>query len=269
MYNKLFAITLVLLFLQGCTDKTKNDDNSITNDIKNFGKIFKVLNSNHYFSNNDDDENETQNPAPFYRSIQEVEPCEDGGTNTFTIPDTFAFILVESDNCIENGINTNASINLSRPSGKITVFDFNKNSTFEAIETHRINTIFKNSKIVFETISDSIEKITSNLKGTIYTGQAYETSDLVQYQTSTETTESSYEVSGRYIENGISYRVDIAYDASVTPMILDKNDTFISGKAKFFNDKNEHITLKIIEDDKLKISLDSDNDGVDDYSEII
>ena len=293
MKKIIFSTVTLLLVLQGCNNSSsKNKDSGTTEkvseEIKSFASTFKDANSvggsvskgSSSVLNSEQSNTEAQK--------QRLESCEDGGTRKIITDFNFdtssqteimemltngISYTVDSDNCVEDGEKVNASMTMEMKlnSDLMTMnLKFNNDSTFEDLETTEVLTITKNSSMNIKELSDTEEVVTENIKFSSSKGESYETIGLVSHEIDNDATELSYDVSGKRINNSSTYSVDEKYDASKTPMtITSENGDLVSGTSKYYNEKNEHITIKVIEKNRIKVSVDNNNDGKDDATETI
>ena len=297
MTKTIFSTVTLLLLLQGCDDSSSKNDNpvpstKVSEEVKSFASTFKddrsVGNSIGKSVSSASEAVSNANSNKQVQQKQTLKSCTDGGTKKITTDVDFDglsqtetvnllnsgfTITMDSDNCIEDGAKVDASMTMVlKINGELMTMNikFNRDSTFEDLETTEILTVNKDSNMNIKDISDNEEMITENMKVSTSKGKNYESIALISHKIGGETTDAFYEVSGKRVDNGTTYSVDKNYDASKTPMVeeYDSGD-LISGTAKYYNNENEHITVKVIGKNQIKVSVDSDNDGTDDAEEIV
>jgi hypothetical protein len=176
------------------------------------------------------------------------------------------------DNCIEDGTKSNGEISMimtEKDDLSTISITFTKDTTFEDIEKNEVVTVFKNSNFKDIELSETESKSIENMKLSQSSTKNYESSNLISYEKELSNGTSSYTESGEVKYNGTTYKVDEKYDGSKTPMVEDSNGDLLSGTEKYYNEKGEHITFKVVAKNRLKVSLDKDNDGVDDAEETL
>ena len=275
-------INLILFFmLFGCGfmfDGKKRDDSrddfKVSDEIKRFAiEVTKSSDVNSVLKNGMNISEKLDNK---YQK-ESIESCQGGGSiNLITDDDNDSILEVIADECIDDGIKISysASVKIEKKDNNLekTTILLNKNATFEDLETDIITTFFKDSIVIIDELSSNKYTITETIKSTISTGKKYESINLISYEQDMENISSIYEVSGQRVYNGITYSVDEEYDSSKTPIIIiyeGSNEYVVSGVAKYYNQEHQHITIDIVARDKMKISVDINNDGVDDVKETI
>lgn len=298
MTKTIISTIALVLILQGCgsDSKSSNDTTSksvsptVSEEIKSFAssinKDNEVLSMVKDTGSSEASSSKTVNKNKIYQK-ENIESCEGGGTQKTTSDTDFDTndmaqlqqimnngikATIVSEECIEEGekINGTLSLTIKGKDFENINITFLEDSTFEDLETTEIITVFKNSTVTINDISDDISKVKSTIKATSSTGEKYETIDLVSYETAKENgNTSSYEVSGKLVHNGITYRVDEQYDSSKTPMVFENDKELVSGTSKYYNEENQHVTITVIDKNRIKISVDTDNDGRVDEEESI
>jgi len=283
----LSAVTLALI-LQGCGSNSKSSSGdapktTVSNELKSFAKGLtdnKDMTSMVKKSSSSSSSSQTEIKAKIYQK-ESIESCKDGGTIKTTsdtdlenenlileqIRSGGLEVTIATDECIEDGVKSNGSIALTV---KSTEFDtmlltFLEDTTFEDLESSELITVSKNSTIKIEEVSADSEKITESIKASSSTGESYESINLVYY----DTMDSSYEISGKIVRDGVTYSVDEQYNSSKTPMVFENYEDLVSGTAKYYNEQNHHITITVVAKNQIKISVDTDNDGDIDEEETI
>ena len=301
MTKTIFSTVALLFLLQGCGGSSSNDgkkapSGEVSKEVKSFAYAFKdgISIGSMVEKSSSSAEDTLTNSFKMSKSLESVkyekeslQSCSNGGTKKVStdvdfdnLTEELAFNLfrtgfslsMDMNDCIEDGTKTDASMSMTvKVKNDLMSMDikFNRNSTFEEIETGEIVTVYKDSNMSMEEISDYEELVTESIKATSSTGKSYESIALTTHEFSAESSNSFYEVSGKIVHKDVTYRVDENYDGSKTPMVIDDEGNVISGTAKYFNVKNEHITVKVIGKNKIKISVDGDNDGTDDAEETI
>lgn len=300
MKNRIASVALLALLLQGCfsSSNSTSDNNSsrISNNLKSLGLAFAgkdnmltTVGGGISSSTSSTNSSSSSSLKMKYYQKENISSCENGGTmnivsdfdnqNIHTdLPIDFNSTII-MDNCIEDGININATIfrnikNKGNYLSKITMI-FTEDSSLEDINSGEIITIKKNSKVSIDELSEDTEIDTENMDIQSSTGESYKSINLVTNETYLDNgDESSYDMSGEIIYNGEKYSVDRDYDGSKTPTIYRYDEDGIgehvlSGQAKYYNQQGEHITFTIISENSMKISIDSDNDGKIDKEETI
>ena len=289
MFTRIIIHSVVLFVLLGCgfmfDDEKKGSDNSkVSDEIKSFAVgvtnndkklIMKSMNT----SKDEDKEKSSHKKIMTYQK-ENIESCENGGTIKFIIDedmknDIFEVKIVAND-CIVDGIKTNYSYSMEIEKKddnlEITTLTFTENSTFEDLETTVVTTLFKDSIIIMDELSINEELATESLKLSSSTGKKYESIKLVSHDKYEDNNDSSYNISGQIVNNGIVYSVDETYESSKTPMVYvyEGNKEFlVSGISKYYNEKHQHITIEVVKRDTIKISVDIDNDGKDEAVEVV
>jgi hypothetical protein len=300
--TKTIVSTIALIWiLQGCGSSSNNNNSdssdtqshsvspTVSEEIKSFAssvnKSDEVLSVIKETSTSQASSSKTENKNKIYQK-ETINSCEGGGTQKIISDidfdnndiaqleqmtnDSFKVKLI-MDECIEDGEKSNATISLVVKGNNLsdTTITFLEESTFEELESAEVITVSKNSTITISEISDDSEKVTTTIKAVSSTGERYETIDLVAHETMNENSDSMYEISGKVVHNGITYRVDEQYDSSKTPMVYENHENLISGTSKYYNEENHHVTITVIDKNRIKISVDTDNDGIVDEEESI
>ena len=213
--------------------------------------------------------------------------CSDGGTKSldtnFDVANLSQTEIIERvakgitislglDNCIEDGTKSNGEISVTiteKNELSTMLMTFTKDTTFEDIEKNEVATVFKNSNVKIIELSDTEEKSIENINFSQSATEKYQLIDLISYEKELSTGTSSYNVSGKVKYNETTYTVDEKYTANKTPMVSNEKGDLLSGTEKYYNEKGEHVTFKVVAKNKIKISLDKDNDGVDDAEETL
>ncbi len=297
MKKTIISTVALLLILQGCGSSDSNNKkegatdapiSKVSNEVKSFAIAMSDSDdpsSTVKGSSSSSSEENTETKNKIYHK-SETESCEDGGTQTFSsninedtdmeelgqiLETTKAKTDMLFDNCIEDGekINGAVSFTIQGSDWDVVTILYPKTTTFEDLETTEITTIFKNSTMKIESVSDDIEKITQSIKASSSTGKKYESINLISIETEEENNSSSYDISGQLIHEGITYTVDEKYDMSKTPMVFENDENLISGLAKYYNEKNQSIAIEVVGKNQIKISVDRDNDGDIDEEETI
>ena len=304
--KKIIVPTLALfLMLQGCNDNKKSTSKKdeitqhevsgtkIDSELKEFAKNRKttdgIIKKEVYSSASTATSRATSSSKSeevFYQKVT-LKSCPDGGTQSldtdFDIENLSQSELIEMvtkgitisiklDNCIEDGTKSNGEISMimTEKDDRSTIsITFTKDTTFEDIEKNEVVTIFKNSNFKDIELSETESKSIENMKLSQSSTKNYESSNLISYEKELSNGTSSYTESGEVKYNGTTYKVDEKYDGSKTPMVEDSNGDLLSGTEKYYNEKGEHITFKVVAKNRLKVSLDKDNDGVDDAEETL
>jgi len=292
----LLSTVALTLILNGCGSDSKSsstDANTpqtkVSNELKSFAEGFRksnnIVSTVKGASSAQSETSKTENKNKIYQK-DTVETCEDGGTIKITSNIDFDNVKTEElvelisngittditfDDCIEDGTKSNGVISLRLEGKELNknLITFKNDTTLEDLETTELTTILKDSTIDIEEISDDVDKVTENIKAYSSIKKDYESIDLVSMETYTTDGYSIYEISGKIVQDGITYRVDEQYDSSKTPIISDNNDNVVSGIAKYYDDKNQHIIMTVIDKNQIKISVDTDNDGDIDEEETI
>ena len=298
MTKTIVSTIALVLILQGCgsDSKSSNDTTSksvsptVSEEIKSFAssinKDNEVLSMVKETGSSETSSSKIENKNKIYQK-ETIESCQGGGTQTISSDidfDTNEMVLLQqikndgikativSEECIEESekINGTLSLVVKGEDFETTSITFLEDSTFENLETTEIVTVFKNSTMTIKNISDETSEVKSTIKAISSTGEKYESIDLVSYETINENSSaSSYDVSGKLVHNGITYRVDEQYDGSKTPLVLENYHDLVSGTAKYYNEENQHVTITVIDKNRIKISVDTDNDGRVDEEESI
>jgi hypothetical protein len=290
----MISTVALLLVLQGC--ESSNSDTKcntepkteISSEIKSFVKTLsgdEIISTVIKKSASSSEDSSVNSKNKIYRKTV-TQNCLDGGTREITsdinlknmdnpqeITSKEFKVNIITNQCIENGIKSNGSMQIwVQEKDKYlstTTIKFKSDSTFEDLGTDKSYTLFKESNVTIDEISYTEEIVTESIKGTSSTGDKFQSINLITHETFTENSESSHEISGEIVHKGIKYRVDKGYDSSRTPMLFDNYKNLISGTAKYFNEKNHHITVEIVNKNKVKISVDIDNDGRTDEEETV
>jgi len=298
MRKSIIPTLAFFLMLQGCNDSkessscTPSNENGskaiITNELKSFaqnmvGETDSLLNKG--FSISTQDNSEENNEKSYQKTT--VNSCESGGTKSFidnnnleglsqaeiqeSIKKGIGFDMV-LDDCIENNVKSDGTISIEMKNEEhfTILVTFKERTKIEDLESSEKLTFLKDSTFKSIEISDEQEKLVENmtLKSTL--NGTYTSIELISYENELEDGGySTYKVSGQINHNATKYKVDEKYDGSKTPMVENENGDLLSGTEKYYNEKNEHVTLTVLSKNKFKISLDKDNDGVDDAEEIL
>ena len=298
MTKTIVSTIALVLILQGCGSDSKKSSSdtspksvspTVSKEIKSFAssisKESKILSTVKETSSSEMSSSKIENKNKMYQK-ESIESCEDGGTQKITSDidfDTHDMAQLEqlmnngmkativSEECIEDGEKINGTLSLAINGDNLETINikFLEDSTFEDLESSEVITVFKNSTVTINDISDNTSKVKSTIKAISSTGEQYETIDLVSYETTNGDSDSSYEVSGKLVHNGITYRVDEQYDSSKTPMVFKNYEELVSGTSKYYNEENQHVTITVIDKNRIKISVDTDNDGQIDEEESI
>jgi hypothetical protein len=296
--TKTIVSTIALVWiLQGCgSDSNSSSDvtshsvsPTVSEEVKSFAssvnKNNEVLSVVKETGSSQVSSSKTENKSKMYQK-ETIESCEDGGTQKITSDvdfDSNDMALLQqimkdglnativSEECIEEGEKINGTLSLVIKGKDLETIEvtFLEDSTFEDLESSEVITVFKNSTVTIKDISDETAEVTSTIKAISSAGVKYETIDLVSYETTNEKGDASYEVSGKLVHNGITYRVDEQYDSSKTPMVFKDSESLVSGTAKYYNEENHHVTITVIDTNRIKISVDTNNDGRTDEEESI
>ena len=307
MKTTILSTIVLVLILQGCGSSTSNNkkeesnttsSSKVSNEVKSFAKGLvhgDSVSSLVKGTGSSETETETESNSSKTQTSQKttLDSCTNGGTRAVTSdmdPENFEHmdratriksieerikngftLTIVTDNCIEEGMKSNGSMSM-RLGGedlKITTLTFTEDLTFEDLETTEVLTIFKNSTMKIEELSEDKEITTETLQVTSSTRESHQFINLVTHSTSSENNESSYKISGKMVQDGVTYRVDEKYDSSKTPMVFKNDDDLVSGTSKYYNEKNHHITISVVAKNQIKISVDTDNDGKNDQEEIV
>ena len=286
------ALTLIL---QGCGSNSKSSSGdtpktTVSEELKNFAKGLTESNEmtsvvKKTGSSQSSNSQTTTKTKMYYK--ENIQSCKDGGTIKITSDLDFDNIEEASfeqaisdglkaeiafDKCIEDGLISDGYVSLNIKGKELSKISltFTKDTTFEDLESQELTKVFKGSTMTIEEISDDSERITESVRASSSTGENYESINLVSIETTTEEDrDSSYEISGKMVRDGITYSVDEKYDSSKTPMVFNSDGDLISGTAKYYNEQNHHITMNIVYKNEVKISVDTDNDGKIDEEETI
>ena len=203
-----------------------------------------------------------------------IESCANGGSVSLDVNESKSDVLllnIIANECIENGIKSSYSLFVKIEDRNKNLFKteitLKENALFEEIETTITTILFKGSTILIDELSPNEAMVTDNIKVASSLVDSYESINLKSYQQQNENNDSSYEISGQHIYNGVTYSVDESYDGSKTPMVFiyQEDDEFlVSGKVKYYNKQGEHITIEVIEKNALQVSVDRDNNGKND-----
>lgn len=292
MKKTIISTVALLLILQGCGSSDSNNKkkeatdapiSKVSNEVKSFAIAMSDDENpsstikNSQGSNSSETKNDTKNKI-YHKA--EIESCEDGGTFNFSsnmeefsqiLETTIGKVDMVFDNCIEDGEKVNGAVSLTIEGSDwdILTILYPKTTTFENLETTEIVTVFKNSTMKIESVSDEVEKITQSIKASSSTGKTYQSINFISMDTMDINSSSSYDISGKFIHEGTAYTVDEKYDMSKTPMVFENDEDLVSGMAKYYNEKNQSITIEVIGKNQIKISVDTDNDGDIDEEETI
>ena len=183
-------------------------------------------------------------------------------------PQAYSFNVTSTfTECIEDGAVTNGSIKISVSQALMT-FTFLSDMVIEDSEGN--TTIKQDSFFTSEDISDSVSIETTSMEA-ISVEHSYKSENFKTHETKNKNGSiTSYEVSGKQTIDGVTLIVDETYDASQTPMTIDKDDNLLKGgKTRYTNDQNHTIMIEAIEVNKIQISVDEDGDGKVDSQEVI
>jgi len=282
MIKTAVSTILLAILLQGCNSSKESNEGDlkekVSDEIKGFAKLLSSNKSSKIVQSGlSSSESKSSIRNNKFVEKTTIDSCVDGGTKEI-VSDidldnitqmTLSAITVDVvvDSCIEYGVKSSGAMTMVIK-GLLTTITFTQDSLFEELEGGEIVTIFKGSSIKIEEISDSIEEITESTKIETNRGEKFETISLVTTETQKGEDLHSYDSSGSLIYEGVTYRVDKNYDASKTPMVVKNYEKLVSGTAKYYNEENQHITVKVLDKNRIKISVDSDNDGDIDEEEI-
>jgi len=279
-----------LIVMSGCSDnKTKTKEPQTLPKISNQSKAFaqSITSGNTLFTMAQSMSSSSAGMKKIYKQQAKVTPetntiqCEDGGSMEVTYSENNTTSSVDLntkyDNCIEDTLSTNGQIKMTlrgQSYPENITFAYLSNFTFEDMEDNTGLVIKKDSNFAMQINSNgqdiaTTENMDVNFKQGVNEEQ-YKSVALITYVKMTQKGEEFYFKSGkRYINNEL-YSVDDKYDASKTPMtVSEEGDLLKGGKMKFYNSSNHHITLESIAKNQLKVSVDIDNDGEEDESEIL
>lgn len=263
-------------------DKKNSDNPKVSDEIKNFAigmtkgsSVETVLKKSISLS----DKTDEVSKVTLYEK-ESIESCMSGGSVSFDINESnnsdVSLLNIIANGCIQDGIKSSYSafVKVEKKNNNLSkiAISLKENAIFEEIETTITTIFFKESTLLIDELSLNEAMVTENVKVASSLVDSYESINLIVYQQQNENNETSYELSGQHIYNGVVYSVDESYDGSKTPMLFiyqEDNEFLVSGKAKYYNKKREHITIKVIEKDTIKISVDTDNNGKDDAVETI
>lgn len=214
-------------------------------------------------------------------SETETRQCDDGGNveTTYSENNTTSSVNIATmyDNCIEDTLRTNGQVIMTLKGQSYPeniTLSYLSDFTFEDTEDDTELLIKKDSNFEMSMNSNGQDIVTTesmdvNMKLDSEEKQ-YKSVALVTHVKMTQKGEAFYFESGKKYINNELYTVDDTYDASKTPMtISDDGDLLKDGKMKFYNEGNYHITLEAVAKNQVKVSVDTDNDGEDDESEIV
>lgn len=221
----------------------------------------------------------------------QVEACENGGTYTMTytgIPDPndpdfnpenidpgnmSTGMRMSYDNCLEGGMLTVGTMEMNttvsggnRVTTRMTYLtDFTMGDGSDTFK------ILKGSYVIDE-MSDASRFTTTETMTVLFGEERYESRALKTVMISDDRAETFtyYPVSGEEYFDGTSYRVDESYDASKTPMVIDRNgDMQKGGKFRYIDGQNRLITLEVTQKNTMTVSIDTDGDGKADKAESV
>ena len=281
MFVQIIINLMALFMLLGCgfmfdKNKKSSDDPKVSDEIKSFAigmtkgnSVESVLQKSISFSEKTDE----LSKVTLYQK-KSIESCPSGGSVSLDEDESKSDVLlltIIADECIEDGVKSSYSAFVKVVKRDENLFKteiiLKENAIFEEIETTITTILFKGSTLIIDELSPNEAMVTDNVKVASSLVDSYESINLKSYQQQNENNDTSYEISGQHIYNGVTYSVDESYDGSKTPMVViyQEDDAFlVSGKAKYYNKKGEHITIEVIKKDTIKVSVDRDNNEKDD-----
>jgi len=286
---RVIGIGLAIFSFIGCgimfDEKRKHD--KLDENLKSFALSRVEGDSKLSFTEDDFESVDKEEKSYFYKNTQEEitkgeESCEGGGEIFYAYKEknNVLYFDIDAKDCIDDGIMSNYKLKLElrRKSEELFSFyySFIENAIFEDIVTKKVSIVYKGAKLNIEELSERESKSIEIGKYRDFDGNTIDSKNLISITDSENRDgveyKSEYSLSGEVIYNGRYYRVDEDYSAIKTPLVYyyeEENKIVVSGREKFYNKKREHVTIEVLGNTKIKVSVDKDNDGKTDVSEII
>ena len=263
--NKIVLLTIGTFFiLQGCGNLDNSTDGERTDNTSSLSKAEAFVRFNY------GDSMDHMGTIPWFSEEDDapqigLRVCQESGTRSIRKIDD---LIYEStlNACIEKGMESTGKAKISITKDGSFSIQFIRDTTLTNLENDKKITYYKGSYLDnIRTYNKEESKLILNFKILFPDNVMYHSSHLTSYTTDN----SEYLVSGEVYYQGESYIVDKAYTASRTPMRSDDDNNLLSGTEKYYNSKNEHITLKVTSKNTMEIALDKDNDGINDLNKTI